>query len=196
MDVCGQPAGSYRANHPWVTADRLIWCDAHGKLAPDACIARFADLEARFDAAWDEERDSTRADLPALDLSGRDLRRAVAVRVTLIGANLKGARMEGADLREARLEGANLAWTGLERTILCGARLEGADLTGARLDDADLRWTNLERAVLSDEQLKAAKLESESSAPFEASPDLEAGLDCLLHSPLDDLGPLLLPLPF
>ena len=124
---------------------------------PRPASSQLADLDARFEAAWTEERAPPSPTSPGLTLAGRDLRNASACRRrsstrtsagrgwrgrTSAGAagggeprrgaagggGPRGARLEGADLGGARLEGANLD----------EARLDGADLAGARLEGADL----------------------------------------------------------
>ncbi|HMR53111.1 pentapeptide repeat-containing protein, partial [Amaricoccus sp.] len=116
MAVCGQPRGPGADPLPRQAAhDRREWCLVH-EIA--ACDRIFADLDTDFAEDWRTERASAIADLPQLDLRGRDLRNIVGENVTLVGARLAGARLEGAYLSGARLEGANLS----------EARLEGANL--------------------------------------------------------------------
>jgi hypothetical protein len=135
-----------------VTPARREWCDRPGSGdAPqpgyegDACEAFFAGLDERFETAWTEERTAAVANRDRADLAGLDLRRALADSVSLVGANLRGARLEGADLGWARLERAYLGWARLERAYLryadfrksnwAGADFRGAQaLTQARLD--------------------------------------------------------------
>ncbi len=148
MSVCDQPVRQELLTSDYLKADRLAWCVEHGKLADAVCASRFADLDARFATAWDAERESTRANLPALDLRGRDLRHADAVGISLIRADLREARMEGANLRGARMEGANLRGALMEGAVLTWARMEGADLSGALMKGASLRWARLEGANL------------------------------------------------
>ena len=71
-----------------------------------------------------------------LQLSGANLRGAVAPGLTLRSADLSAADLRDVDLRGADLENANLAAANLERANLAGARLCGADLSGAELSEA------------------------------------------------------------
>ena len=158
--------------------ERGEWCGEHGFEEGASCDQAFGGLNARFDTYWREERRSAIDDLPGLDLEGRDLRSLEGQAVTLVGANLREARLEGANLSFARLEGANLSFarlagaflsearleeaslilSRLEGANLVGARLEGANLGGARLTGAYLGATRLEGAFLSDARLEGAFL--------------------------------------
>ncbi len=158
MAVCDHRPEADRAQPPHVAGARSAYCEASGIAAGAPCDSHFAALDERFDIAWAEERSSHRANLPTLDLSGRDLRRADLSGAALVGANLREARMEGADLSEARLEGADLSEARLEGADLREARLEGADLWGARLEGTDLREARLEGADLWGARLEGADL--------------------------------------
>ncbi len=136
MKVCGHLTDADTLQPANILGDRLTWCAAHTTAIED-CPATFADKDTAFRLAWEDERRSTIAALPDLDLTGRDLRGAVAERVSLVGATLTGARMEGADLSFARMEGANLREARLEGANLWQARMEGAVLIGADLRSAD-----------------------------------------------------------
>jgi hypothetical protein len=107
-----------------------------------------------------------RADDPALDLHGTDLRRT-----DLADAHLERARLDGAHLERAWLPGAHLQDTGLtgahlqratldgahlERARLTRAHLEGAQLDGAHLEGASLDGANLEGAWLAGAHLEGA----------------------------------------
>ena len=165
MAVCGQPADRLsrlvevadRDRTPSAQA-RADWCGKHRIGAGQPCADAFADLDARFRADWETERSSAIADLPRLDLTGRDLRRAQGPFITLVGADLRWARLEGADLTGAGLEGADLREARLEGADLEGARLEGADLGRARLEGADLTGAGLEGADLGEARLEGADL--------------------------------------
>jgi uncharacterized protein YjbI with pentapeptide repeats len=195
MTVCDHLPEADRAPPPHVAGARAAYCIDYGigagaesGAAERACTEHFAEFDDRFRAAWDEERRATIANLTALNLSGRDLRRADLSAASLVGADLRGARldaadlrrarleavslqearMEGAELREARLERANLRDAHLMGTNLSSARLEGAelrsarmtlsDLGGARMEGADLRETQLNGAYLRGSQLVRANL--------------------------------------
>lgn len=154
MEICGDLPD---ADHPvpaYIILDREKWCADHQIAAGNPCASRFADLDDRFSADWAAERKSAIANLPKLDLTRRDLRLARGPFATLVGADLRWARLEAADLRWARLEGADLRWARLERTQLYQAQLEGADLVEARLEE-----TNLWQARLEGANLEAARLE-------------------------------------
>jgi uncharacterized protein YjbI with pentapeptide repeats len=82
----------------------------------------------------------------------------------LIGAYLKGARLEfsfmkGAKLNRANLKGADLRFTGLNSADLEDADLEGADLMGAILKGTNLKGANLDNANLELAVLEGANLE-------------------------------------
>jgi len=93
---------------------------------------------------------------------------AVAARLSLEGANLRGANLSHACLPAARLRGADLTRANLAGSYLLLARLEGADLTRAYLrsahlaradiSGANLTRTNLTRAYLRGANLRGANL--------------------------------------
>ncbi len=96
-------------------------------LAPDPRIAPF--LPEDRGLIWS----AVGKDLRGLDLSRRNLPRAV-----LTSANLGGACLRDTNLTRASLVGANLRRADLRGATLVQASLQGADLTGANLDRADL----------------------------------------------------------
>jgi len=159
MLICGQPAeGEIDHLSASMAADRLEWCKLHGSLSEDECVLFFVQLEYQFSIAWNEERESTRGSLAALDLSGQDLRRADARGASLVGANLRDARLEGADLRAAMLEGTDLSGAWMDGTSLVESRFMEPTLTYARLESSDLRWAELNGADLWGAKLAAADL--------------------------------------
>jgi hypothetical protein len=93
MPVCGHPVSANRPAPASQRTDRAAWCTQHGLEADDACFGFFDDLETRFTAAWDEERDASQGNLAVLDLSRRDLRCALGTGDSLYGADLSQARM-------------------------------------------------------------------------------------------------------
>jgi uncharacterized protein YjbI with pentapeptide repeats len=165
MEVCDHPATADRPRKAHVEAARRAWCDRESagegsgrNYDGDACGTFFADLDRRFDGAWQEERVTAVANRDRPDLDGRDLRRAQAAGVSLVGADLQGARLEGADLQGARLEGADLGQARLEGADLGQARLKGADLGQARLEGTNLWQARLEGATLLLARLEGANL--------------------------------------
>jgi uncharacterized protein YjbI with pentapeptide repeats len=153
MAVCDHFPVADRPLPFYALQERERWCGTHPPFQGLDCAAVFTWLDQRFRAEWEEERTSTIANLPKLDLSGRDLRRAFGAGVTLVGANASGARLEGADLVDARLESADLSGAQLARAALWGARLDGADLTRANLEGAVLEGAHLEEAILEEADL-------------------------------------------
>jgi uncharacterized protein YjbI with pentapeptide repeats len=102
------------------------------------------------------------ANLPNINLAGRDLSCDFLTDANLNGANLSdtnlthadltGATLCDATLARANLHGAHLAGANLQRSILWTAHLEeadlqGADLQGAILDHADLHGALYDRAT-------------------------------------------------
>jgi hypothetical protein len=158
MAVCDHIPEADRPLPSYAQQERDRWCEAHPPPDGTTCASLFAELDERFRVDWKQERTSTVADLPKLDLSGRDLRRISAPVTSLVGVNLIGTRLEGADLTGARLEGAKLRGARLEGAILGGARLEEADLSEARLEEAYLGGAWLEGAILSEARLGEADL--------------------------------------
>jgi uncharacterized protein YjbI with pentapeptide repeats len=165
MAVCDHPES---ADHPLpdhVNPLRRGWCDredAGEAVAPfyagEDCDTFFADVDERFEAAWEEERDAAVASRDRVDLAGLDLRGADALGASMVGADLSGARLQGANLVGARLEGANLVEARMEGANLLGARLQGAELLGARLQGANLMDAQLQGAVLTLARLEGADL--------------------------------------
>jgi hypothetical protein len=165
MAICDHPETADRPRPGHVNPQRRGWCDRRsgGETAPANytgadCDAFFADLDRRFETAWEEERRTAVANRDRLHLSGLDLRRADAMGASMVGADLGGARLEGAYLSEARLEKVDLFRARLEGAILSRARLEGADLTGARLEGAYLSEARLEKVSLVRARLEGADL--------------------------------------
>jgi uncharacterized protein YjbI with pentapeptide repeats len=157
MAVCDHPPSLDRPTPATRAAARTEWCSSEGTDAA-ACRSQFDDLDARFEAAWAEERSANIANLPRLTLAGRDLRNVAAAKTSLVDADLFGARLEGADLSGARLESANLFRARLEGADLFEARLERADLNEARLEGANFGAARLEGADLVRARLKGADL--------------------------------------
>ena len=87
------------------------------------------------------------------DLTGADLRGAFLILADLSGASLWMSNLGDASLGEANLRGTSLLGGNLTGADLKGAHLNGADLTDADLSDADLSDTDLSGA-----QLRGAKL--------------------------------------
>jgi uncharacterized protein YjbI with pentapeptide repeats len=177
LDVCG-PFDPDATEAVWLRDQRRnAWCEEELRNAfpaqqpdrdtqpaeptepeemPQDCEAMFAGLDSGLADAWTVERGVQLAALPALDLRGRDLRKARMDRAFLPAADLRDARLEGANLRNARLEGADLKGARLEGVDSWGARLEGANLEDARLEGADLSLSRLEGAYLSSTTLQYA----------------------------------------
>jgi uncharacterized protein YjbI with pentapeptide repeats len=154
--VCDHPATIDRKPPASLRADRAEWCGKHHISDPAVCEAHFIDLDRRFASAWDEERGATLANLPKLDLTGRDLRHSFAPGAALTGAILVDSRMDGANLIEARLEGANLSQATLTGSTFIETRSEGATFDGARLERANFGLAWLEGATFNDAQLQDA----------------------------------------
>ena len=91
--------------------------------------------------------------LIGMDLRNARLNRARLFRADLSGADLAGADLSGANLIHANLTGANLISTKLKSTNLRSANLSYANLRGT-----DLRSANLMSANLSDTDLREANL--------------------------------------
>jgi uncharacterized protein YjbI with pentapeptide repeats len=97
------------------------------------------------------------ADLPNINLAGRDLSCDYLADANLNGANLSdtnlthadltGASLCDANLSRANLHGAHLAGARLLRSILWAAHLEEADLQGAILGRADLHGALYDRGT-------------------------------------------------
>jgi len=95
-----------------------------------------------------QQADFTEEDLIRVNLSGKDLDRAIFWQADLTEADLSRAKLSRANLSRADLKQANLR----------EANLGQADLTWADLSDANLIWANLKRADLSRVNLSRAKL--------------------------------------
>ena len=87
--------------------------------------------------------------LSRLSLQGADLRGAI-----LAGADLCGAALPGVDLATADLSGARLARADLSGACLRGADLRSADAEGAALRQADLRQARVHRCSLRQADLR------------------------------------------
>ncbi len=98
------------------------------------------------------------AKLKKAELEGADLSDADLSRATLRGANLKKATLKGTKLTGTDLTAADLAGADLTGADLEGAILENADLTGARLAGARLADAVLREAVLTSADLEEANL--------------------------------------
>jgi uncharacterized protein YjbI with pentapeptide repeats len=117
---------------------------------------------------WREKNPEIRPDLIEASLLGTDLRWAKLEMAKLASADLSWAKlqmanMNQADLREAKLHdanmsGANLTEAKLRKADLRGANLRGANLSGAKLHDADLRAADLREANLSNAEFIGANL--------------------------------------
>jgi len=158
LAVCDHPPSSDRPPPVTLQAVRARWCSENGTVEVAACDKHFSRLDNRFELAWLEERDAAIANLPKLDLSGRDLRNADARRSALVNADLSGARLSRADLSEARLENADLQGALLEDASLWEARLERSNLSHANLGRANLLRARLEGAHLFRARLEGATL--------------------------------------
>ncbi|WP_068110589.1 pentapeptide repeat-containing protein [Tropicimonas marinistellae] len=140
-DVCGHGNGF---GAPKFQAEmRRRWCSWHPMPEGADCEAYFTQLDAEFDAEWQDLRRRTIAALAKPDLSGRDLRDADLRNATMPGIDLRDAQMEGAVLFRAQMEGAVLTRAQMEGADLTGAQMEGAVLTGARFQSANWAWANV-----------------------------------------------------
>ena len=130
-----------RATHDTPTPRRRRrkdWCAEHGYVTPDACAEHFADLDRALPPPGKRSAAAPRPTTPQLDLRGRDLRRAKASGVSLVGAKLAGARTGGSELCRGPMEGADLGGAQMEGANLERRRLTGANLTDAQMEGADL----------------------------------------------------------
>ena len=93
-----------------------------------------------------------RTDFRGVDFSGQNLS-GLDVRSILPDPNLPRLNFSGADLRRA-----NLKCTNLEGVNLMSAHLEDTNLEGAHFIDVDLRYAHLARANLKDANLESADL--------------------------------------
>ncbi|MEM8569687.1 MAG: pentapeptide repeat-containing protein [Pseudomonadota bacterium] len=158
MQICDHRNGNDRTQPPHVAEARTDYCTEHGIETDAACDQTFADLDTRFDDAWQTERDSINEALPALDLTKKDLRRMNASGASLVGAVFREARMEGANLWGALMEGADLERAQMEGANLRAAQMEGANLEAAQMEGADLAWAQMEGADLSFAHMEGANL--------------------------------------
>jgi hypothetical protein len=137
-------------------------------------VTPFADFEEEVTIAprppsWMGEHKAEISGLETVNLKGRNLQHAKAVRAflgradmrwtDLTGANLREAELHGANLEGAWLEGANLKWAKFKWSTLLDARLSGAALVGADLRKADLSSADLRAANLVGANLRQANLQ-------------------------------------
>lgn len=153
-EVCGTSSDDPA---PHVKRARVEWCERFD-LDPAACAREFAALDQRFRIDWQAERQSALAELPKVDLSQTDLRRALAPNISLVGADLTEARLDGAYLSGAWLEGANLHGARMTEASLFRARLEGTDLAWSRLEGAQLMSALLSGVDLSGADMRSVDL--------------------------------------
>jgi uncharacterized protein YjbI with pentapeptide repeats len=133
----------------YLSESRVAWCDTRSRFF---CTNFFREFDEQMEQDWTAFRLDTLRNLPKLDLSGDDLRGALASSAGLVGANLRQA-----DLSYARLDSSNM-----ERTVLVGAKLQAADayyalLDSANLTGADARSINLQNANLNGAVLVGAR---------------------------------------
>ena len=116
---------------------------------------------------------------PIISLLGTDLTNSDLSNSSMIGTEIKGARLANSVFKDANLSNSNFRGCDFSNSVFDGAKLDGTDLSyailkGAKLRNLDLtktnlEWANLEKADLSNakitkEQLK--KLESTLGAKF------------------------------
>src|SRR6185437_11274668 len=105
---------------------------------------------------------------------GFAVKKAVAARANLAGANLARADLADANLAGANLAGANLARANLADANLAGANLADADLARAYLAGANLADAYLARAYLAGANLAGARNVPETNGSESAqSPEPE-----------------------
>ena len=126
------------------------------------------------------------AELAAVDLAGRTLRRADLREAQLNDANLGHADLTGATLYLANLDGANLANARLELADLTGASLfvadlQGANLRGAKLTSANLTDANLANADLTGADLTGANVSGADFAGARCPDGFHTQKDCIGH---------------
>jgi Pentapeptide repeats (8 copies) len=102
---------------------------------------------------------ATRITLQGADFRGADLHSIDLPRADLHGINLEHAKLQDAILFEADLNGARLNKADLSHANLQGADLRMADLTDAVLDGANLRGADLRGAAVTPAQLGRARLD-------------------------------------
>lgn len=94
-----------------------------------------------------------------VDLVGNDLRHASFWNAAFQGASLSFAKLQSANLERAQLQEADLKYASLTGANLRDAQLQGADLESADLRGADLTGAQLVGANLNKAQLQGASLE-------------------------------------
>ena len=200
-EICGSvPAATpYETNR--LILDRRAHCRSElgidGAKLVERCDGYFLEIDRKFDAAWAEARREKLANLPRLDLSGRNLAGASAEDVNLTAARMEDVDLSGARLPWARLEGAalkaanladasafyadlayaDLTWATLDGANLESAKLQGAVLRGARLQGANLNHVNLVAADLTNADLRGASLRFAKLHRADLSGALIAGAD-------------------
>jgi hypothetical protein len=105
-----------------------------------------------------QQADFTEENLSGVNLSGKDLDRAIFWQANLTEADLSRAKFSRANLSRAILKRANLRDANLGHADLAWAILSDADLTWANLKGADLSHVNLSRAKLNGADLSASDL--------------------------------------
>jgi uncharacterized protein YjbI with pentapeptide repeats len=200
-DICGSVPAATPFETNRVILDRRAHCRSElgidGAKLVERCDGYFLELDRKFDAAWAEARREKLANLPRLDLSGRNLAGASAEDVNLAAARMEGVDLSGARLPWARLEGAalkganlayasafyadlayaDLTWATLDGANLESAKLQGSVLRGARLQGANLNHVNLVAADLTNADLRGARLRFAKLHRADLSGALIAGAD-------------------
>jgi uncharacterized protein YjbI with pentapeptide repeats len=110
--------------------------------------------------------DFSQAKLDNATMLGIDLRRARLEEAKLASVNLSNALLSGADLNSAHMEKASLEAAEAQSADLLFARLQGANLNGTRLQGAKLASARLQGAYLRRADLRGADL---SNADLEAA---------------------------
>lgn len=132
----------------------VLWSFGPEKSPGETVVIKNRDVAVLADGATFAQR-YTRRELVELavklrlSLKGADLR----------GANLRGANLRGADLAEALLSGADLTSATLDHANLTSATLNSATLTSVTLDRTNLSSADLRRATLRQVWFKDVKLE-------------------------------------
>lgn len=93
-----------------------------------------------------------------LDLTERDLRKALFLRVSLSGAQMHQADFRGAVLYQCKLHDVYAERTDFSGAFLQGTEFIGADLTSAAFEGADLTGAVFTKALLNETNLKNANL--------------------------------------
>ena len=163
----------------------------------------FAESDARSEIQKRYLGRDDRVNLPGIDLSGANLRKAILNNVNLSNANLRCADLKGSELNGVILEDADLDFADLrgskcdgyadfKRAKLHSAQLEGADFTGANLQDAhlaeaklcgaDLCYANLVGANLFRTRLWTADLFSGPQHSESKCRNIISSVNCLLDT--------------